>query len=376
MYHRIITSQLIDQCFRGKVIVVYGPRQVGKTTLVKKILASFHDKKTLFVTGDDRETQESFVPVLRALIARVQAYDLIVLDEAQRIKDIWLVLKLLVDHFPHKQFIATWSSSFDLSNSIAEPLTGRSFLHYLYPLSMEELSPDDPLTVSFLERMMLYGSYPDAINPGYLSPEEYCKKLVNDYLYKDIIAFDGIKKTQTIIKLLQALALQIGSEFSYRELADIVGVDKKTIEKYITILEQAYIITLLHPLHTNQRREIKMNKKVYFWDLGVRNALIGNFLPLSMRQDVWALWENLFCIERIKFAQYHNLGVRSYFWRWIDAGEIDLVQTKNNHYTCFECKYNPKKWWSIPPLFASHYPQHEYHIINPTTIESFVKKTQ
>jgi predicted AAA+ superfamily ATPase len=254
-----------------------------------------------------------------------------------------LIIKVLVDNFPKKQIIATGSSSFDLANKTSEPLTGRSYLYKLYPLSIEETSPYEILSSQLIQQRLLYGSYPDVIVPKVQSPEEYLHNLVDNYLYKDILMYDGIQKTHLIMKILQALALQIGNEFSYNEIAITVGADKGTVEKYITILEQAYIISLLHPLHTNQRREIKSNKKVYFWDLGVRNALINNFSPLHFRNDVGALWENFFFIERSKYLHYHNFRQRQYFWRRIDVGEIDFVEIKDETYNCFECKFSEKK---------------------------------
>ncbi|MDR0860563.1 MAG: ATP-binding protein [Candidatus Peribacteria bacterium] len=283
MYTRIIHDDLLKKCFTGKAIILYGPRQVGKTTLVRQIQSVFSTKSSLYLSGDDRENQETLQPSLRILSQIVQPYELIIIDEAQRITDIGLIIKLLVENFPEKQIIATGSSSFDLANKTSEPLTGRSYIYKLYPLSIEETSPHEPLSSQLIQQRLIYGSYPDALLPKNQSTEEYLHYLVENYLYKDILMYDGIQKTHIITKILQALALQIGSEFSYNEIATTVGVDKMTVEKYITILEQAYIISLLHPLHTNQRREIKSNKKAYFRDLGVRNAVLNNFAPLSLR---------------------------------------------------------------------------------------------
>ena len=373
MYTRIIYNDIITHCFQHKAIILYGPRQVGKTTLVRQIQKYFTDKSSLYISGDDREIQQTLEPSLRILSIMIAPYDIVVIDEAQRIPEIWLIIKLLVDNFPNKQIIATGSSSFDLANKTSEPLTGRSYIYKLYPLSIEETSPHDIISLQLIQQRLIYGSYPDVIVPKYQLSEDYLNDLINNYLYKDLMMVDGIKKTHLIIKILQALALQIGNEFSYNEIATTVGADKWTVEKYINILEQAYIISLLHPLHTNQRREIKSNKKVYFWDLWVRNALLGNFSPLHLRNDVWALRENFFFIERSKHLHYHKMRQRQYFWRWTDAWEIDFVETKDNYYGCFECKFSDKKWWSLPNLFTLHYKNATYTIINPKNIGDYIR---
>lgn len=352
---------------------MYGPRQVGKTTLTKSIQQHFSTKKTLVINGDDLDIQDSWKASVQFLTAATYEYNLIIIDEAQRITNIWLIIKILVDNFPQKQIIATGSSSFDLANKIVEPLTGRALMYHLYPLSLQEIYPHEPLTSSVLSQRMLYGSYPDVVVPKILWPESYLKSLVDNYLYKDIISFDGIKKSSLIIKILQALALQISNEFSYFEIANLVGADKSTVEKYIRILEQAFIIKLLHPLHNNQRREIKSNKKVYFRDLWVRNALIGNFKPLNMRQDVGALRENLFIIERIKYQSYRQALCNNYFWREVEGKEIDFVEVYNDFYECFECKYSIKKSTSIPTNFAHYYKDHDFHIVHSENIANRVR---
>ncbi|MDR2415550.1 MAG: ATP-binding protein [Candidatus Peribacteria bacterium] len=226
MYTRTIHDDIINKCFSGKAIILYGPRQVGKTTLVKQIQTQFINKTSLYLSGDDKETQEILEPSLRSLRPMVMPYDLIIIDEAQRIVDVGLIIKLLVDTFPEKQIIATGSSSFDLANKTSEPLTGRAYLYKLYPLSIEEIFPSEPLSSQLIQQRLLYGAYPDVVIPKHQSPEEYLSHLVENYLYKDILIYDGIQKTHIITKILQALALQIGSEFSYNEIATTVGVDK------------------------------------------------------------------------------------------------------------------------------------------------------
>ena len=375
MYKRIILPQLIDACFHSKAIIIYGPRQVGKTTLCRELLEKFPNKKSLYISWDDREVMQTRVPALSILSSMVIGHDIIVLDEAQRIQDIWLIIKLLVDNFPEKQIIATWSSSFDLANTIVEPLTGRAFFWYLYPLSIQEISPHAPISIIQQEQRLIYGNYPNVLLPQYLSPQEYLKLLVDQYLYKDIIAFDGIKKSSLILKLLQALALQIGSEFSYTELANTIWADKNTVQKYVSILEQAYIIKILTPLHTNQRREIKSLNKIYFRDLWVRNALINNFNPLNLRNasDIWALWENFCVIERTKYIHYNKIPHKQYFWRDWNIAEIDYIEQYWDQYDAFECKFSEKKWASIPLSFTRIYPQHSFTLRRPDTIWNSIR---
>lgn len=354
------------------MIIVYGPRQVGKTTLSLQITSHFSDKKTLYISGDDIETQETRKPSLRLLSAIVSDYDIIIIDEAQKIKNIGLILKILVDQISWKQYIATGSSSFDLAYSVSEPLTGRSFIYHLYPLSLQELYQQQPLTTTIIEQRMIYGSYPETIT-GSTSPESYLRSLFDNYLYKDILTFEWIQKHSLIIKLIQALALQIGNEFSYSELANTLGSNKDTIAKYVLILEQAFIIKTLAPLYSNKRREIKWHKKVYFYDLWVRNVAINNFNPLSMRSDVGQLWENLCYIERTKYISYHQVLCNQNFWRQTAGPEIDYIEHYNGHYDCYEFKYSPKKWWSLPVWFAWAYPNHSYQVIRTDNIGDFVR---
>lgn len=372
MFARIILDDMIAKCFTGKAIILYWPRQVGKTTLTLQLQEQFLGKKISVWNGDDSETQSLFQPSFKVLQRLVHGYDIIILDEAQRIKNIGLVLKLLVDNFPEKQVIATGSSSFDLSNSINEPLTWRSYIYHLYPLSLWEIYTQ-PLTKVLLEERMIFGSYPDVVIPKQSSASEYLKHLVDHYLYKDLLGYAGIKKYDLILKLLQALALQIGNEFSYVELANTVGADKDTVQKYINIFEQAFIITTLAPLHTNQRRVIKSHKKIYFRDLWVRNALLNNFNPLALRGDVGALRENLCFIERTKYLSYHHILHNQYFWRDYNAWEIDYIEQYGDHYDCYEFKYSEKKWASLPKSFAWDYPSNSFTVIRNDTLDEFLE---
>ena len=327
---------------------------------------------TVALPSDDIEVQQLRQPSLKVIYSLIASYDLIVFDEAQRVPNIWLILKLIVDTYPDKQCIATWSSSFDLAHSIIEPLTGRSYIYHLYPLSLKEIYADWPLSQIILEQRMLYGSYP-ALFEEHISSPLYLKSLFDNYLYKDILMFEWIKKHSLIIKLIQALALQIWNEFSYQELATLLWSNKATIAKYVLILEQAFIIKTLAPLHTNQRREIKSHKKVYFRDLGVRNAAINNFNPLSLRNDVGQLWENLVFIERTKHITYNNILHNQYFWRETAGPEIDYIEQYGTQYDCLEFKYSSKKWASLPVGFSKKYANHSFDVIRSDTIGNFIR---
>ncbi len=373
MIERTITDTLIWECFAGKAIILYWPRQVGKTTLVKKLQEHFKERKSLYITGDDIEIKEIWKASIQVLSQLVAGAELIIIDEAQKIDDIGNILKLLVDNHPEKQIIATWSSSFDLAHNISEPLTGRAYIHHLYPLSIEEIYEQKPLSSISIEQRMLYWWYPNAVVGDNQNPQDYLKHVIDHYLYKDILAFEWIKKHDLVIKLTQALALQIGNEFSYLELANLLWSNKDTIAKYMLILEQAFIIKTLSPLHTNKRREIKAHKKVFFRDLWVRNAAINNFNPLNLRNDVWQLWENLCFIERTKYIQYRGIPHRQYFWRQTSWPEIDYIEQEAESYYAREFKYSIKKWASLPKAFAERYTDTQFDVIRTDTIGKFVR---
>lgn len=373
MIQRTIFDTLVQECFQGKALILYGPRQVGKTTLVKQLQKHFDKKRSLYVTWDDVEIKEIWKASLQVLSQVVAGAELVIIDEAQKIHDIGNILKLLVDNFPDKQIIATGSSSFDLAHTISEPLTGRAYIHHLYPLSIQEIYEQKPLSSISIEQRMLYGGYPQAVLDTNQHPQDYLKHIIDHYLYKDILAFEWIKKHDLVIKLTQALALQIGNEFSYLELANLLWSNKDTIAKYMLILEQAFVIKTLSPLHTNKRREIKAHKKVFFRDLWVRNAAINNFNPLNLRNDVWQLRENLCFIERTKYIQYHSLSRRQYFRRVTSWPEIDYIEQDGETYYAREFKYSTKKWASLPKSFAQRYTDNHFDVIRTDTVSDFVR---
>jgi len=353
---RRLEKEIKENLFKGKVIVIYGARQVGKTTLVKKIAEDFGEPYT-YLNCDEMDVLRKFQAAdnSEALKQIIGHQRLVVIDEGQRIKNISLKLKLLVDAYPEKQIIATGSSSFDLSNEINEPLTGRNFEFWLFPLSLTEIYNKEK-KLEFerkLENLLVYGSYPEIYQ---LESEELksqrIKYLASNYLYKDILKFSNIKSSEIVLKLLQTLALQIGQEVSYNELANLIGVGKQTVADYINLLEKAFIIFRLSPYSGNLRKALSKLRKIYFLDLGIRNAIINNQNQLNLRNDVGKLWENFVIAE--KYKQQFGLGFKTnyYFWRTYDKQKVDLVEEKGGQLLGWEIKWiskgkkAPKAWRS------------------------------
>lgn len=350
--------------FKGKVIIIYGARQVGKTTLVQEIQKKY-PANSVYFNCDEPDIRAAFTGKTSTEIKSFLGNkELVILDEAQRIENIGLTLKLIVDNFPEMQIIATGSSSFDLSNKIVEPLTGRKYEFYLYPFSLEELAAEySPLEINrLLEQRIILGMYPEIVFSGQAA-EAKLKSIAKSYLYKDILQFQNIKHAEAIEKLLQALALQIGNEVSYNELAQTAGIDKNTVASYIRIMEQAFIIFRLSPFSRNLRNELKKFRKVYFFDTGVRNALINNFNPLNLRQDTGALWENFAVSERIKHNRNNNLDKNIYFWRTREGREIDYLEEAGGKIYGWEIKWAEEKF-KAPKLFLETYPGSEVNLIN------------
>jgi predicted AAA+ superfamily ATPase len=301
---------------------------------------------------------------------------IVVIDEAQRISDIGIKLKLITDQIKDVQLVATGSSSFELANLINEPLTGRKWEYKLLPVSFEEMSNQNGLLEEkrMLQQRMIYGYYPEIVtNPG--NEKELLAQLADSYLYRDILTLDKVKKTDKIIRLLQALAFQIGSEVSYNELAQLCGLDSKTVEKYVTLLEQSYIIFRLGSFSSNLRNELRYSRKIYFTDNGIRNAVLGNFTQLESRTDAGALFENFAISERMKLLAYHNPFSHSWFWRTTAKQEIDYIEQIDGKMSAFEFKWNPKKKASAPSMFEKNYPNVPFKVINRDNIEDFVIST-
>lgn len=367
MYNRDLLSVIKDKCFRKKAILILGARQVGKTTLLKQFMQEQTDE-VLYLNCDDAMTVSQLTNRnVRQLQLLIGTAKIVVIDEAQKVDNIGLTLKMMVDNIPDVQVIATGSSAFELRNRLNEPLTGRKYEYRLYPISTNEIyNTDGYLDVQRqMESRLIYGSYPDILTHG-AEAHELLNSLTDSYLYKDILASDNLRKPELLNKLLMALAFQVGSEVSYNELSQMIGSDSKTVERYIELLEKSFIIFRLNGLSRNLRNELKKAKKIYFYDNGVRNAVIQQFAPLDMRNDVGALWENFFISERIKFNHYRQHYCNIYFWRTKSQQEIDYIEESNGSFDVFEMKWNPKNANAvIPASFVNAYPVASTAIVTP-----------
>lgn len=365
MIERTLQAIIENDMFRGKAIVVIGARQVGKSTLFRMVLEK-KSEKILRLNCDE--------PEVRAMLTEAGTSDLklivgqnriVMIDEAQSVPGIGMTLKRLVDNFPEIQLLVTGSSSFELQN---EPLTGRKYEYHLFPLSSAEICATDGILHlrQTLEQRLIFSSYPEV----YSHPEE-SKRILMDiagsYLYKDLLTLENIRRPVLFEKLLVALALQLSSEVSYNELAQMVGTDNKTVEKYIDLLEKCFVIFRLNGFNRNLRTELKKAKKIYFYDNGIRNAILQNFAPLTMRQDTGALWENFVISERIKMNHYSGNYAKSYFWRTTGQQEIDYIEEKDGRFTLFEMKFNPKKAATkLPKAFMETYDVERTAVVTPT----------
>jgi predicted AAA+ superfamily ATPase len=362
MITRTITQNLIADCDNKKAIVVIGPRQVGKTTLIQKIVEG---KKTLFLNGDDPQTRLQLATAnFQFLLQLVTDYDTIVIDEAQRIENVGVAVKMLIDAKLNKQFILTGSSSLDLGNKINEPLTGRKWEHQLFPLSWSEIKNHYSFANAYarLEEFLIYGMYPEVVTEA--NKQKRLLQLSGSYLYQDILELVNIKKPDLLMKLLNALALQLGGEVSYNELAKILGVDRMTVINYIDLLEKVYVIFRLHPFSTNQRNEVTAKPKIYFYDNGIRNAIIGQFNPLQSRQDVGALFENFFISEKMKQLNYKGFYGKTHYWRNMQQAEIDFIEINEGEILAYEIKYNPNKKVNFTKSFTEKYHPKETLVVN------------
>ena len=374
---RNIEKVLKSRLFNGKVLILYGPRQSGKTTLIKHIVTEFKDQ-VRFIDCELLENRELLTRrKTEDLFSLVNQYKIVVFDEAQVIPGIGSVLKTLYDHHPEVQYIATGSSSFDLANIVSEPLTGRSIEFTLYPLSLTELAQNSFDAEQVLPNLIRFGGYPDLINLKEAEKIFRLKNLISQYLYKNVLAIGGIKKPEIIIKLLKLLAYQIGQEVSYRELANQLKTSQPTVERYIDLLEKNFIIIRLGSFARNLRNEVTRTKKVYFVDLGIRNALIDSFGVIDPieRNDVGALFENCLIIERLKhIAHEGNLPSPSYFWRTFSQQEIDYIEERGGIINAYEIKWNTKKTPLAPRAFTTAYPKAIFTPISPQTAFAFITK--
>lgn len=375
MIHRIIEQLIKNDFSRGKIIVLMGARQVGKTTLFDSVVNGSSNVLRLNCDNyDDRSDVENKTSTeLRQLVGN---HEVVIIDEAQRAKNIGLSLKMLADLKLPMQILVTGSSSLTLANKINEPATGRLIEYNLFPLSLSELmqhtSPREEKRL--LEQRMIYGLYPEVVTtPG--DAKRILVNLTNNYLYRDLLEYRGVKKPEVLQKLVRALALQIGSEVSYNELSRTVGVDKATVESYIDLLEKCFVVFRLPAYSSNLRSEIKRGRKIYFYDNGIRNALLSNFVPLDLRDDVGMLWENMMVSERIKRNSYSRSYAQMYFWRTQQQQEVDLIEEQDGRLTAFEFKWNSQKKAKLPKSFIDNYPNTDFKVITPDNYVEFVDTT-
>lgn len=374
MIERLLRDLIEKRLYRNKAIIIVGPRQVGKTTLLRMLVADTQ-RKVLMWNCDEPDVRRKLTePTSTELRVEIGDADLILIDEAQRVKNIGITLKLMIDNFPEKQLVVTGSSAIELSNSINEPLTGRKYEYAMYPFSAEELINEFGAQDErrMLERRLVYGSYPEVVNNAG-EEREVLTDLVGSYLYKDIFSFQDVRKPEVIEQLLQALAFQIGSEVSFNELGRLLGLNSVTVQRYIDLLEKSFVVFHLRSFSRNVRSELKKSRKIYFWDNGVRNAIIGDFKTLGLRPDVGALWENYVISERLKHNAYSSFYGKSYFWRTQLQQEVDYVEDIDGALHAYEFKWSKTKQPRLTETFAKNYPNHTFEVVSPDNYQDFVK---
>ena len=372
MIKRHIEKSIGNRIKDNKVIILLGPRQVGKTTLLRE---NFSVNNTLWLNGDDPDTRNQLANRTSTYLKNLTTkYSRIIIDEAQRIENVGLTLKILHDQLPDKKIIATGSSAFDLANQINEPLTGRKWEFKLWPISLGEMIDHTSLLDEerMLEHRLIYGWYPDVINnPG--DEIDILSQLADSYLYKDLLTWEDIKKPQKLESLVQTLAFQIGQLVSYHELGQIVGLKKDTVERYINLLEKAFIIFRLPSLSRNLRNELKKSKKIYFYDVGIRNAVIKSWNSIGLRNDAGALWENFLIVERMKYKAYNGIPTNDFFWRNHAQQEIDFVEEYGGTFNAFEFKWSSKVKSRFSKSFMNAYPNNSTMVVNKENYLDFIK---
>lgn len=375
MIPRQLTSAIRQKLVESnKVIVLYGPQQVGKTTLVRQLIDTL-SYRSLSVNADELLYQTVLSGRdLNQMKLLVEGYDLLFIDEAQRIPDVGLNLKILHDALPNLKIIATGSSSFELANKTKEALTGRTWTYELFPIALGELRHQQNAFQlnQRLEEFLRFGTYPDTLQFANTTDKvQYLRELSSSYLYKDILEMASIRHADKLRKLLQLLAFQVGSEVSLNELGNTLGMSKDTVSTYIDLLEKAFVVFRLSGFSRNLRKEISKMDKIYFYDLGIRNVVIDNFQPLDLRMDVGALWENFLVIERRKRNAYNGWFANTYFWRTYTGAELDYVEESNSQLAGFEFKFS-RKSAKEPASWAENYPGSSFQVVNQENYLSFL----
>lgn len=376
MIERDIKHIFLKRLNDHKAIIILGPRQAGKSTFIQLIQNKLKQPLTLW-NGDETDIRSMLEhPTSTKLKSLIGNSKTLVIDEAQRIENIGLILKLITDNIKRVKVIATGSSAFELANKINEPLTGRKWEYHLYPLSFGEMVKHTNLLEEkrLLHHRLLYGYYPEIVT-SQGDEQALLKQLANSYLYKDILTWERIQKPDKLEKLVQALAFQMTQQISYNELARLCGLNAETVEKYINLLEKAFIVFRLAAFSRNLRNELKKSYKIYFYDNGLRNAVINQFNPVGLRNDMGQLWENWFITERMKFLNNHQKHASRFFWRTLAQQEVDYIEDADGKITAFECKWSAKAKGRISRAFTNGYPKAVTHIINPENAEIFLMET-
>ena len=371
---RILESKIQAWLAGGKAIIVIGPRQVGKTTLVQAIVSALN-RKVLWMTGDDPAARSVLKDIsLAQLSTLIGQHEVVVWDEAQRFHNAGLTLKLITDQLPAVQLFVTGSSAIDIAAETKESLVGRKVEYRLFPLSFAEMCAHHGYLAerSLLEHRMIYGYYPEVVKHEAAQAQRILNELTEGLMYKDLLHLDQLRKPSLLVKLLQAIALQVGSEVRYHEVAQLIGADPLTVERYLDLLEQSFVLFRLPSLSRNARNEIKKGRKIYFYDNGIRNSLLKNFSPLALRQDTGALWENFLLAERMKRNEYSEYYCNAYFWRTTTQQEIDYIEEYGGSLHAYEFKWQAKKAVRFPNAFLESYPGSETQVITPDNFEAFV----
>jgi predicted AAA+ superfamily ATPase len=369
---RFLEQTLREKLKSKKAIILLGARQVGKTTLLRELFKN--EEKILWLNGDELDVQSIFANIsatrLKAIIGENK---FLIIDEAQRIKDIGLRLKLITDQIPEVQLLVTGSSALELANVVNEPLTGRKWEYKMFPISFGEMVAHHGLLEEkrLLPHRLIYGYYPEVVNQIGME-KETLKQLADSFLYKDVLLLDVVKRPDALVKLLQALAYQVGSQVSYNELSQLCGIDAKTVEKYIVLLEQTYVIFRLGSFSRNLRNELKKSRKIYFYDNGIRNALIANFSQIENRSDIGALWENFLVSERLKSLSYKAVWTNHWYWRNTEQQEIDYLEDGDGKLRAFEFKWNPRAKVKFPNSFKLAYPEASFEVVDRDNFDLFL----
>jgi len=371
--HRKLEETVIGKIGTNKVILILGTRRVGKTYLINRVSERVTGKK-LLLNAEDFDVQEVLKKRTVANYQRlINDTTLLIIDEAQAIPEIGSILKLMIDSHPHLTILATGSSSLDLVNASGEPLTGRSYSYNLYPVAQLELGNNPLQAQADIDERLIIGSYPEIFQINtWIEKEQYLRELINSYLLKDILSYAGIRQSYKLMDLLRLIAYQIGSEVSYNEISNQLGINKVTVENYLDLLQKVFILFKLPSYSTNHRKEISKGVKWYFYDNGIRNAVINDFRPISTRNDIGMLWENYVISERVKFNAYNQTGSQLYFWRNYLQREIDLIEVKDNRIYAYEIKYGKESKVKIPLAFKTAYPDADFHKIDSDNYLDFI----